>query len=379
MTLGERENLRDWLWDRGITTVVFVVNFINLLEPEEQKNIQNRLRFLAESFRGELPSGISNIYRVDALPALRAILKGDLATAQTTGLTIFESALHTIAESHKENLEIRLPRLKLAAHKVLEIGVKQQQQINEEINTREQKHRAKIELLAKGEKLIKQGLQKSLDKFKQWLCCSNLLSQYQLEVKEALQNFNFLQWQEQEFKPKVNQYQKNIEEWVDKAGEFFAKSSSYQLLISYPEIPKLAASKPPQSTYQTNTSKERDLASIAIPTGVGWILGGPVGAAVLGGASYLLNKIADETPLYSQETFNQSSTTDCLQAAQDYLTSFSEQALLSLEQYEKQIEPVMSFTVPDTPQEIHTKTYQLQLLSNLLQDLNNFTSTGLFS
>lgn len=35
MTLGERENLRDWLLDRGIKTVLFVVNFLNLLEPEE--------------------------------------------------------------------------------------------------------------------------------------------------------------------------------------------------------------------------------------------------------------------------------------------------------------------------------------------------------
>ncbi|HYX13727.1 MAG TPA: dynamin family protein, partial [Nostoc sp.] len=77
MTLGERENLRDWLLDRGIKTVVFVANFLNLLEPEEQKQVQNRLLFVAESFRAELPPGFSNLYRVDALPALRARLKGD--------------------------------------------------------------------------------------------------------------------------------------------------------------------------------------------------------------------------------------------------------------------------------------------------------------
>ncbi|WP_353737156.1 dynamin family protein [Moorena sp. SIO3B2] len=42
MTLGERENLRDWLIDRGIKTVVFVVNFLNLLEPDQQKEVQTR-------------------------------------------------------------------------------------------------------------------------------------------------------------------------------------------------------------------------------------------------------------------------------------------------------------------------------------------------
>jgi len=70
MTLGERENLRDWLLDRGITTVVFVVNFLNLLASDEQKEVFHRLRFVAESFRSQLPPGISNLYRVDALPAL---------------------------------------------------------------------------------------------------------------------------------------------------------------------------------------------------------------------------------------------------------------------------------------------------------------------
>lgn len=46
MTLGEREHLRDWLIERGIKTVVFVVNFLNLLEPQEQKEVSNRLRFV---------------------------------------------------------------------------------------------------------------------------------------------------------------------------------------------------------------------------------------------------------------------------------------------------------------------------------------------
>jgi hypothetical protein len=72
---------------RGINTVIFVVNFLNFLEEAEQKEVQKRLRFIAESFRSQLPNGISNLYRVDALPALRARLKGDAIAAQTTGLT----------------------------------------------------------------------------------------------------------------------------------------------------------------------------------------------------------------------------------------------------------------------------------------------------
>lgn len=57
---------------------------------------------MAESFRADLPDGVSNLYRVDALPALRAKLKGDVSAAQTSGLSMFESALQMIVTSQLE-------------------------------------------------------------------------------------------------------------------------------------------------------------------------------------------------------------------------------------------------------------------------------------
>ena len=96
MTLAEREHLRDWLLDRGITTVIFVVNFLNLMEPEDRKQVLYRLRFLAQDFRATLPDGVSNLYAVDALPALRARLKGNMAAATQAGLPALESALQNI-------------------------------------------------------------------------------------------------------------------------------------------------------------------------------------------------------------------------------------------------------------------------------------------
>ncbi|MEM7713625.1 MAG: dynamin family protein, partial [Cyanobacteria bacterium P01_A01_bin.68] len=119
MTLEERENLRDWLLDRGIETVVFVANFLNLLEPEEQKQVQSRLRFVAESFRSQLPPGFSNLYRVDALPALRARLKGDVSAANTSGLVAFEAALQNIAATLKKNVEtVSSPRIESIANQI---------------------------------------------------------------------------------------------------------------------------------------------------------------------------------------------------------------------------------------------------------------------
>lgn len=159
MTLGEREHLRDWLLDRGMKTVIFVVNFFNLMPPEDQQQVSRRLRFVAESFRTDLPAGVSNLYRVDALPALRARLKGDMAAAQTTGLSALESALQTVMQTQQPQIanqrHQRLTALAQDVHTVLERQAhilatrveKAQQQTQDE----------KAVLLQKAKTLIKRG------------------------------------------------------------------------------------------------------------------------------------------------------------------------------------------------------------------------------
>ncbi len=112
MTLGEREHLRDWLSDRGLETVIFVVNFLNLLEPEDQRQVMTRMCFVAESFRSRLPDGLSNLYRVDALPALRARLKGDAAAAQMSGLPDLEAALQRLVDWLRDPAILEQARLR---------------------------------------------------------------------------------------------------------------------------------------------------------------------------------------------------------------------------------------------------------------------------
>jgi replication fork clamp-binding protein CrfC len=146
MTLGERENLRDWLLDRGIKTVIFVANFLNLLEPEEQKEVQNRLRFVAESFRADIPPGFSNLYRVDALPALRARLKGDTNLASSSGLVEFETALQNIAIILKTSQDVAAPRV-IAVTKQLQLALKAKiTPIENEINKITDKNKAANEI-----------------------------------------------------------------------------------------------------------------------------------------------------------------------------------------------------------------------------------------
>ncbi|KMW70155.1 dynamin family protein, partial [Limnoraphis robusta] len=142
MTLKERENLRDWLIERGIETVIFVVNFINLLDPSDQKEVQNRLRFVAESFRVKLPNNISNLYRVDALPALRSKLKGDTSAVQTTGLAMFESALQSLVSLQQEQTVIHVPRVQKTVNNIQKALTEQIETISTQLEATQQKEQA---------------------------------------------------------------------------------------------------------------------------------------------------------------------------------------------------------------------------------------------
>ncbi|KJH70454.1 dynamin family protein [Aliterella atlantica] len=366
MTLGERENLRDWLEGRGITTVVFVVNFLNLLEADEQKEVLHRLRFVAESFRSELPPGISNLYRVDALPALRARLKGDVAAAQTSGLATFESALQNIAAVQKEEKDNRLQRVQKVASQVKVALETKKQAIAQEVAAAQAKHQAKIEIKQKAETLIKQGFQASSSTFQSWLYLPKLLERYQLEIILALQQGSFSSWQEQ-FKLAVLEYQKAINQWIDKACDFFNTNHPGTLSIAFPAAPQISLPPPPTNTTK---SSNNDITPVAIATGFGWLLGGPVGAAVVGGVSYILNQNNElEQPEVTVD-YQQQITRIYTEVAKDYLTRFSEDAFATLYQYEQTALLVIGCQKNAEKLEVNEQSYQIQLIENLLENLS---------
>lgn len=363
MTLGERENLRDWLLDRGIVTVVFVVNFLNLLETDEQKEVFHRLRFVAESFRSKLPPGISNLYRVDALPALRARLKGDVAAAQISGLSTFESALQSIVAAQKEEIDNRLPRVQEIAFQVKFALEAKKQAILTEIAAIQANHHSKIDIKQKAETLIKQGFQTSSSKFQSWLYLPSLLKCYESEIVLALQQGNFDNWQKQ-FKLAVLEHQQAISQWIDKACEFFDTKHPDKLAISFPVAPQISIPPPP-----TTKSNSNDITPVAIATGFGWLLGGPVGAAVVGGVSYMLNQTNEQEKPEPTSDYQQQISQIYTTAAKDYLTCFSEDAFKILYQYEKTALQSIEFQRSSESLEVTKQNYQAQLIDNLLEML----------
>ena len=369
MTLGERENLRDWLSDRQINTVVFVANFINLLEPDDQKQVYNRLLFVAESFRSNLPNNISNIYRVDALPALRARLKGDVAAAQTTGIAMFESALQSIVASQQEQLAVKLPRIEAIATKICLSLRSKSETVAAEIATAQQKHQGKIAIKQKAEKLISKGFQASVSDFEIWLYQPTLLQRYQSQMAFSLQEGLFDAWKVK-FQLEVLKEQQTIAEWVNKACEFFDKEQPIALLVSFPPSPQIVLPEPPPAAAQK--SIEGEVTPVAIATGLGWLLGGPVGAAVVGGASYILNKrTGSEKPPESSAAYLNQVTQICSEAAKNYLARFSTDTFSMLQHYKGIAEKVICFQDSKQPLQTNMQQYQIQLIDNLLENIES--------
>jgi hypothetical protein len=380
MTLGEREQLRDWLQDRGIETVVFVVNFLNLLEPEDQKQVAQRMRFVAESFRSNLPAGVSNLYRVDALPALRARLKGDAAAAQMSGLPALEAALHTIVQSHQAQPQdnSRSLRIDVIAAKVKAALSAKISQLDAEIATEAQRRQQhQLDLKRQAQTLLQKGYQESLTRLRHWLAPQQLLHTYGKSLTLALQTGDFPLWLAAQLRMDADTHGQAVVSWVVKTSTFFNLPQPAPLQFSFPtepilEFPDAATPTPKPQSGRT----DNEVASVAIASGLGLVIGGPVGAAVFGGASYLLNQVAHSNLLDPNRLDPNPDATQVInhqlehishQAATAYLQQFSQAALQTLTAYEATVQPIIHCPLTielrnqTTPQQHQVRFFTLTL------------------
>jgi Dynamin family len=372
MTLGEREHLRDWLQDRGIETVVFVVNFLNLLEPEEQQQVSQKMRFVAESFRSKLPPGVSNLYRVDALPALRARLKGDMAAAQASGLPIFETALQTIVQTQRDKgWQPKSARLMAIAQKVREaLHLKIERLAADVEGQTQQQGEEKLVLKRRAQTILQKGYRDSISRLRDWLAYPNLLQNYGQNLTEAFRTGTFIIWEANQLRPDWEIHRKAATHWVHKACDFFSLPQPADLWLSFPPEPILET-PPPEGTPPPK-SKTDEAAPVAIATGLGLVVGGPVGAAVLGGASFLLNRIVPPAQSTSPITDNTQSEQIYRNAAAEYLMQFSQAALQALESYEENAKAAINCSLTADLSESNTpQHHQLRFLRSTLTTLDH--------
>lgn len=390
MTLAERENLRDWLLDRGINTVIFVVNFLNLMEPDDRQQVSLRLRFLAESFRSALPAGVSNLYQVDALPALRARLKGDMAAATQSGLPALESALQTIGQKIGDGRSPAqmLPRLKAIA---LKLPPALQSQIDALSTTQpDPTDVRRVEVKTKAQTLIKQGFDQSVKKLRMWLAPDNLQANYRLGLAQALETKTTQDWLLQTLRPAWYERQKLLVNWVHQACDFFDKPRPAELWMAFSVTSSAtsgeavgtaaADSTAASSTDTAKEGKERaGIAPVAIATGLGWVLGGPLGAAILAGTSQLVNQAGSKQSNPKQQSNTSASKETVASTAVEfkaqadiYLARFSEEALRAIATYEMEANRVIQTKIaaPITVNSVASAA-QLNLLKTTLADLTD--------
>lgn len=368
MTLGEREGLRDWLIDRGIETVIFVINFLNLLEPQEQQEVCNRARYVAESFRANLPPGISNMYRVDALPALRAKLKGDTAEAHSSGIFAFESAVQSIVEtwSFSKIQSLRFPRAVSVISQVKQTLYLKIQAAQTELQIASDSHNKTVSGGQQSERTIRQSFKSSIGILREWLSIQNLLSRYQTEAASALERNNFRDWENGVFKQTLVGYKREIMKWVTQASTIFNHTKPDDLYIPFPADPDVNLPEQP--------SKQSGDAGAVVGTGVVWgtvgfFLGGPIGAAIGTAIGAAASHGSNEEAKDAWSKYYSERSQAYKDAARNYLERFSTQALNKLEEYERESEKIISFQQPQEPREVLIKTGQLEMLQSLLSNL----------
>jgi GTPase SAR1 family protein len=328
MTLAEREHLRDWLEQRGMKTVVFVANFMNMLEPEERQHVQQRLRFVAESFRSQIPAGISNLYQVDALPALRARLKGDDNLLHGSGLPMFVSALQMIFESQQnEVINLRQQLLPPIAIQITGLLHQKIELLTQEVETLTVKQTKEIQLKEHAKKLIQAGWNQSLQDLEKWLHLPTLINTYQVTMILALQQMNFADWEQVNIMTKLQNYQVEINNWLLKLSDFFDDiPKTIPLDLTLPEPPEVELVK------VNNTASTLDqMTPTALATGLGWMFGGPIGAAVVGGASILVNKVGISDKSSSAKV--NSDLSAYVEATEDYLCRLNLETIANIQEY----------------------------------------------
>jgi GTPase SAR1 family protein len=354
MTLGEREHLRDWLEQRGINTVVFVANFTNMLEPEDRQAVQQRLRFVAESFRSQLPTGVSNLYRVDALPALRARLKGDDQLLHMSGLPTLISALQTIIDHRSDTNDHGYQILPPLVNQVTALLQQEIDRLTQEITTVATKQTQTVQLQQQASQLIQAGWQKSLQGLEEWLYLPTLISSYQTTLVPALQRNALESWEQQYLRRSLHQFQSEINDWLAKLSQFFEIPAHQPLALACPEPPEVEL--PPSTPETATASSLGQLTPTALATGLGWVLGGPLGAAVVGGASLLVNQAGSNSDKSAAPRPDTATPAAYQEAAEDYLCRLNMETIAHLNAYRSRTIPC--FDPPPMTKAINSPAHQ---------------------
>jgi hypothetical protein len=233
-----------------------------------------------------------------------------------------------------------------------------------EIDPRSDKPTRKLEIQQQAQQLIQKSFAASARELRDWLDLSQLYNRYQMSGSMALQRFDFDMWfRGLELDWEIQQ--RKLTEWSDKACDFFGLPAVAKFKMQWPMEPEVIF---PAATT-TADDADNAVAPVAIATGLGWVFGGPVGAAVLGGGSYLLNKTRNPLAIGVDETRLSRVQQAYEQAMQNYLTQLNTLGLNAIAQYEREVRSTLYTELKAEPSAPDPAEYRVDLLRRMLADL----------
>lgn len=366
-TLKEIENLRDWLIERKIKTVVFVINFLNLLDNDEQKSVIKRSRSIASNFRLQLPNGMSNVHRVDALPALKAKIQGDSQVAYTSGIINFEAELYNLISILSDQIsEIRLPRLIAISNQIKEYLNSQAKELKDQLEIFDNKRNTDITTGRKEARQLKKNFEKSLESLIDWIAPEQLINRYQSECFEALCEDRLTDWLNNILRNELVERVELVDKWIEEAIDKLQSDRPNEIEISLPDFPEIDIPERPS---------EIDEPSGAVGAAIiGGIIGSSLGPWGMAAGAALAHRIVNKSSQQRKEELEQNYYLQLSIALNNgiekYLRSFSDAVLSIVPEYRNSIKDVFIFQVLKEPQEVCKQRKLLRKLESIINDID---------
>lgn len=347
-TLGEQETLRQWLINRGINTVIFVLNKLNTYtSQQDQEEILEEVSSTTEQFnqqlKFDLPQVLKTFYRVDALPAIKAKQKRNKKEILASGIIGFEAALLTIISLQKKKVDrMRLFRVIAVARRVKSVLKTKIIDVKKEIKDAENIRNNIIEKGKQRELYLKKQFKREVEAYRNWLSLDILLGTYQIEAAKALEKYQFDDWQKNKFQSTISRYTQAIQNSANQSCDEFQKVQSAFIDVSLPSNPKASLpQRQDRNPWQWTTD--------------------------------IFNKGANRQRL--DEKYEKEKWDAYKSAIYSYLSEFSKNSLNSLNQYEQKVESLIVFPIPPESNTLVKKRSELNALNisiNTIQAIENF-------
>lgn len=342
----EREKIKDWLLARGINSIVFALNFTNLISIAEKKLILKEAKSLTKFYKTDIPAGLNKLYLVNALPALKAVYNPPYSYKNIfqTGLIPFEVGLMTLLFFYRKRIkEKRFLRCILIAFRLKELLETQANDLRKEIDIFERKRNQEIQSGLSLEKTLRKDFKTTVDDLSQWLSYNNLHSAYQSDLAEALENSNAESWEKKTIVKTYKIKASNINDVATRITETYGtvkvvlkKTSVPDPEIDWPDKPTFTFFQQVFSIF--TTTKERK-----------W------------------------------KAYHEERARAVQKGARDYLYTFSQKGLENLNAFVDTITPCICYTPPQIPRDILQKKQYYEELSKTLNFLYDITSIRMAS